>query len=57
MPRLRLVGLCGSVRGGAMNAPNSVQIEPEETIQVIFTEKGTSFVKVKDRRPVRDSGC
>jgi len=35
-----------------MNAPNSVQIEPEEAIQVIFTEKGMRFVKVKDRRPV-----
>jgi hypothetical protein len=44
--------MCISLRGGAMNAPNSVQIEPEETIQVIFTEKGTSFVKVKDRKPV-----
>ena len=40
-----------------MNAPNSVQIEPEEAIQMIFTEKGTRFVKVKDRRQVRDSGC
>jgi sRNA-binding carbon storage regulator CsrA len=57
MPRLRLVGMRSSVRGGAMNAPNSVQIEPEEAIQMIFTEKGTRFVKVKDRRQVRDSGC
>jgi intracellular sulfur oxidation DsrE/DsrF family protein len=57
MPRLRLVGMRSSVKGGAMNASNSVQIEPEVAIQVIFTEKGTRFVKVKDRRPVRDSGC
>jgi len=26
-----------------MNAPNSVQIEPEEAIEVIFTEKGMSY--------------
>jgi len=52
VPRLRLVGMRSSVRERAMSAPNSVQMEPEETIQVIFTEKGTSFIKVKDRKPV-----
>jgi hypothetical protein len=38
-------------RSNGAGAPDSVRIEPEEA-QVIFTEKGMSFVMVKGRKPI-----
>jgi len=60
VPRVRLVVVCDSMRGGAMNAPNSVQIEPEETIQVIFSNfhgEGHALHKGQGQKASRDSGC
>jgi hypothetical protein len=38
-------------RSGGAGAPNSVRTELEEA-HVIFTEKGMSFVMVKDGKPI-----